>query len=100
MKTINQPMMIGLGALVAAAVVGWVITKIMDKATQPGAAGAAGVAVGSAVVDATMGVVAGVNDTLGIPRTSDVINAANDPSINPLQPFGAWLGGTIYDVIH
>lgn len=92
--------MYGLGALIVAGVVGWIVTKIMDKATAPGAAGAAGVAVGSAAVDLTMGVIAGVNDTLGIPRTTDVLNAANNPDLNPLQPFGAWLGGTIYDVIH
>lgn len=29
-----------------------------------------------------------------------VVNAANNPSINPLQPVGAWLGGAIYNLTH
>lgn len=79
------------GALALAAVV-WLMQK--GKAEQLGAAA------GGAVVGAAMGVVAGVNDALGIPRTADVIDAANNPDINPLQPVGAWLGGTIYDLTH
>lgn len=29
-----------------------------------------------------------------------VVDAANDPNINPLQPAGAWLGGAIYNLTH
>ncbi len=70
-----------------------------------------GNAAGGAVAGAAVGLVAGINDALGIPRTSDVINAAggavdkvvaaaNNPDVNPLQPFGSWLGGAIFDVFH
>ena len=37
---------------------------------------------------------------LGIPTTSQVIAAANNPKINPLQPVGAWFGTTLYDLTH
>lgn len=29
-----------------------------------------------------------------------IVKAANDPNTNPLQPFGAWLGRSIYDLTH
>lgn len=29
-----------------------------------------------------------------------IADVATDASINPLEPFGTWLGGTIYDVTH
>jgi len=79
------------GALALAALV-WLMQK--------GRAERLGAAAGGAVVGAAIGVVAGVNDALGIPRTDEVIAMANDPGINPLQPFGAWVGGTIYDMTH
>lgn len=100
MKAPSLPVMYAVGGLVAAAVVGWMVTKALDKITQPGAAKNAGTAAGSAVVDLGLGFVAGVNDTLGIPRTTDVINAANNQNINPLQPAGAWVGTTIFDLTH
>lgn len=29
-----------------------------------------------------------------------IVTAANDPNTNPLQPFGSWLGRTLYDLTH
>lgn len=71
------------GALALAALV-WLMQK--GKAEQLGAA------VGSAAVGAVVGVVSGVGGA--------VVDAANNPEINPLQPVGAWIGGTIYDLTH
>lgn len=74
---------IGAGVVVLAAVF-WL--------TRKGNAKAAGEAVGGAAVDAVVGVAHGAG--------SAVVEAANNPDINPLQPFGAWLGGQIYDFTH
>lgn len=43
-------------------------------------------------VKAVMGVATGAG--------SAVADAANNPDINPLQPFGAWLGGKLFDLTH
>ena len=59
---------------------------------KKGSAAELGAAVGGAAVDAVVGVVSGAADA--------VADAANNPSVNPLQPFGEWLGGAIYDVVH
>lgn len=48
----------------------------------------AGQAVGEAAVGAPSAIVGGA------------IDAAGDPSVNPLYPIGAWLGSTVYDVLH
>lgn len=93
------PVMYGVGGLIAAAVVGWLVTRALDKLSVPGAPGALGAAVGGGAVDLVSGVVGGVNDALGIPRTSDVVGWANSDS-NPLQPAGAWIGGKLYDLTH
>jgi hypothetical protein len=63
-----------------------------------------GTDLGSGAVNFSLGVVGGVNDTLGIPRTSDVIawadKTANDPTLNPLHGVGTSLGGWIFDMTH
>lgn len=51
-----------------------------------------GASVGAAAVGAVTGVVSGA--------AGAVADTANDPALNPLQPFGEWLGGTIYDMTH
>lgn len=71
------------GVLTLAALV-WLLQK--GKAEQLGAAA------GSAAVGAVIGVVSGAGGA--------VVDAANNHDINPLQPVGAWLGGTIYDMTH
>lgn len=43
---------------------------LINRISQPGAVQEAGAAVGSAVVDAGAGVVLGVGDAMGIPRTN------------------------------
>lgn len=85
----KNPLLIG-GAILAAVTVGWISTR---GAAQTGRD------LGGGAVDLAVGVLGGVNDALGIPRTSDVVNWANSSS-NPLQPAGAWLGGAIYDLTH
>lgn len=55
---------------------------------QSGNAAKIGQAIGGAVVDMAGGLATGVGEGL------------NNPDINPLQPFGAWMGGTIYDLTH
>lgn len=91
-------LMIG-GGIVAVVVIGWMVSKAMDKLTAPGAALDLGQAIGGGAVDLSLGVLGGVNDALGIPRTSDVVDWANSSS-NPLQPAGAWIGGKLYDWTH
>ena len=59
---------------------------------QKNNAASLGAAVGGAAVELVVGTVVGAGDA--------VATVANDPGINPLQPFGAWLGGTIYDMTH
>lgn len=85
----KNPLLIG-GAILAAVAVGWISTR---GAAQTGRD------LGGGAVDLTVGVLAGVNDALGIPRTSDVVDWANSTS-NPLQPAGAWLGDAIYNLTH
>jgi hypothetical protein len=41
-------------------------------------------------------IAATVNDVVAIP--SAIVSAANNPSINPLQPVGAAIGGALYDL--
>lgn len=91
--------MIGVGGLIAVAALGWIVSKALDKIAAPGAMGNLGASVGGGVVDLSVGVLGGVNDALGIPRTSDVVAWANSTS-NPLQPAGAWIGGALYDLTH
>lgn len=78
---------------------------------QKGNAKNLGSAAGGAAMGLANGLVASVGDALGVPRPADVaaaggrvvdrvVAAANNPDVNPLQPFGAWLGSAIYDVIH
>lgn len=57
-----------LFVLTAAGVFG--VLVVLNRATQPGAIQEAGAAVGSAVVDAGAGVVLGIGDAVGIPRTN------------------------------
>lgn len=62
-----------------------------------------GKAVGTQIAGAVSGLVGGLigsaSDTVaGVGQ--EIATAANDPSLNPLQPFGSWLGGTIYDLTH
>lgn len=85
----KNPLIIG-GVILAAVAIGWVSTR---GAAQTGRD------LGGGAVDLAVGVLAGVNDALGIPRTSDVVGWANSTN-NPLQPAGAWLGGAIYDLTH
>lgn len=99
MKAAQLPIVYAVGGIVAAAVIGWYVTRLMDKLAQPGAPGNLGKAVGGGVVDFTLGTVAGINDGLGIPRTSDVIDWTNSSS-NPAQPVGAWIGSTVHDWTH
>lgn len=96
MKTISPPLLIGGGVLLLVLIASaWLAKK--------GSAGNVGASIGGAAVDlvygTALGVVGGVNTALGIPTTTDLINAANSSS-NPLQPVGSWLGGTFYDYTH
>lgn len=99
MKLPPLPVLYGVGGLIAVSVLGWVVSRTLDKLAQPGAASELGATVGGGAVDLVTGIVGGVNDGLGIPRTSDVVGWMNSDS-NPLQPAGAWLGGTLYDLTH
>lgn len=45
------------------------------------------------------GTLDGLNGAIGLPKTGAVIDWANS-SNNPLQPAGAWIGGTLYDLMH
>lgn len=51
-----------------------------------------GHAVGENVAGAVTGFIGGIG--------SGVAAAANDPSVNPLEGFGAWIGGSIYNLTH
>jgi len=83
MKIPNIPALyIGGGVLALLAVV-WLMQK--------GTANKVGVAAGSAVVGAAIGVVSGAANT--------VVDSANSDS-NVLKPLGSWIGGTIYDITH
>lgn len=78
----SNPLIVG-AVLLGAVAVAWIAAR--------GAKGM-GQDIGGAVVDALGGVVSGAG--------SAVVDAANDPGVNPLQPFGAWLGGTLFDLTH
>lgn len=96
MKLTADMKLIGGAVVVAGLALWWIARK--DNAAS------IGVSLGGAAVDlaagTALGVVKGINDALGVPTTSQVIAAANDPNVNPLQPFGAWLGGKVYDWTH
>lgn len=77
-------MLIGGGVVLVALAVFWL--------TRKGAAESAGAAVGGAAVDLVTGVVGGV--------AGGVADVANNPDTNPLQPLGAWIGGTFYYLTH
>lgn len=79
------------GALVIGALVWWL--------TRKGNAASAGNAIGGAAVDLITGVATGAAEAVG-GVAANVASAANDPSINPLQPVGSWIGTTIYDLTH
>ncbi|MDO9011324.1 MAG: hypothetical protein Q7U78_05890 [Gallionella sp.] len=81
-------------------IVGAVVLGILGALwlAKQGSAAKVGANIGGAAVDLTLGLIGGVNDALGVPRTSDVIAAANNQKINPLQPVGAWIGTTLYDL--
>lgn len=59
--------------------------------TRKGVAGSVGAAVGGAAVDLVGGVVRG---------TAEATEQAANSDLNPLKPFGEWLGGTVYDWTH
>lgn len=68
-----------------------------------GNAKSVGTAVGGAAVDLITGTVVGVAQAVGgvaANVSNATVAAANDPSVNPLQPFGSWLGQTAYDLTH
>ena len=99
MKLPSQSTVMVVGGVIGIAAVGWFVSRILDRLSADGALTNIGANVGSGVVDLSMGVLGGVNDAIGIPRTSDVVDWANSSS-NPLQPVGAWIGGTLYDLTH
>lgn len=99
MRLPNQTTLMVFAGAAAVLALAWMGKKTYDTIATPGAALNLGQAVGGSAVDLTMGVIGGVNDGLGIPRTSDVIDWANSSS-NPLQPAGAWIGGKLYDLTH
>lgn len=82
MKT--QTMLIGGGVVLVVLAAIWL--------TRKGNAAALGASVGGAAVDLVTGVAGGV--------AGGVADAANNPDMNPLQPFGAWIGGGLYDLTH
>lgn len=96
MKLTPDVKLIAGGAVLVAVALWWFSKK--------GNAAGVGASLGGAAVDlvygTTLGVVGAVNTALGIPTTSQVIAAANDLGKNPLQPFGSWLGTSIYDLTH
>lgn len=83
-KIPSEPVLIGGGVLLLVLVAVWL--------TRRGNAASVGASVGVAAVDLVTGVVGGV--------AGGVAGVANDASINPLEPFGAWLGGSVYDLSH
>lgn len=80
--TQNQIILVGGVLLIAA--VSWLLKN--------GNAARLGEALGSAAVGVVVGAASGA--------AGAVADAANDQNINPLQPFGKWIGGTIYDLTH
>ena len=84
MKITTDMKLIG-GAVVLVGIAAWWFTR-------KGSAASVGNAIGGAAVDLITGTIGGV--------ATGVATAANDPSINPLQPVGVWLGGTVYDLTH
>lgn len=84
MKNISAPVLIGGGVVLAALGLWWI--------TRKGTAASVGEAAGTAAVDLVAGVVGGV--------AGGVADVANDPSMNPLEPVGAWVGSTFYDLTH
>lgn len=123
MQKISPPLLIGGGVLLAVLAVTWLTRKGSAASIGTAAADAVGGAVSGAAVgvgswfgipatDPAKGQAAVASgDLLGasmylpagqfvgsIPQTA--VNAANNPSINPLQPLGASIGSTIYDWLH
>lgn len=97
MMIINKQMlMVGGAALLIAAV--WALNKGFGFSAKETARNIAEGAT-DAVVGAGLGVVGVVNDTLGIPRTDEVLDWLNSDS-NPLSGVGEAIGGTIYDLTH
>lgn len=91
MKTPGLPVLIGGGVVLAALALFWL--------TRKGMASNVGDALGGAAVDLVTGTIGGVaHGVLDVGNAG--VAAANDPSINPLQPVGSWLGTTIYDYTH
>lgn len=84
MKLDRDMMILAAGAVVLGGAVWWL--------TRPGRAANLGASMGGAAVDLITGTVSGAADA--------TVKAANDPSINPLQPLGSWIGGAIYDYTH
>lgn len=80
----TRAQMIGGGVLVALVAL-WLLTR-------SGSVKGIGAAIGGGAVDLITGTVGGV--------AGAVVDTANDPAKNPLQPFGAWLGGAVYGVTH
>lgn len=77
-----RPLYIYIGA--GALALSWLLSR--------GNAAALGSAAGGAAVDLVVGVVGGAGGA--------VAAVANNPSVNPLQPVGSWIGVTIYDLFH
>lgn len=91
MKIPSIPLLIGGGVVLAALALFWI--------TRKGTASNVGNAIGGAAVDLVTGTIGGVAHGV-MDAGSQAAASANDPSINPLQPFGAWLGSSVYDVTH
>lgn len=86
----NNPVIAG-GVAVALIAGIWLATR---GATQTGRD------IGGGAVNLVGGMVGGINDAIGIPRTSDVVSGMLNPDVNPFYDVGTGLGGWVYDITH
>lgn len=84
----NNPMLIGGALLIGVALV-WIATRGAKEAGKDLGGAAANLIVGTAE-----GFIGGVNDGLGIPRTSEVIQAAKDGWAWVSDKAGSFFGAT------